>query len=220
MDNSTRLQYLEAMGIDVWIPREAVHVTDNEPVIELYDDSWVELQGEVVSCKKCDLCTTRKQTVFGEGNIDAEWMLIGQAPEQNEEMEGRPFVGQHGLLLTEMIRSIGLKREDVYITNLLKCSPPEGRDPKVEEINTCYDYVSRQITLVKPKIILAIGRVAAQRLLNTKQPLSKLRGEAHQLDGIPLVVVYHPAYLLRSLLEKRKAWQDLQLAIKTKQEKQ
>jgi len=220
MDNSTRLQYLEAMGIDVWIPREAVHVTDNEPVIELYDDSWVELQGEVVGCKKCDLCATRKQTVFGEGNIDAEWMLIGQAPEQNEEMEGRPFVGQHGLLLTEMIRSIGLKREDVYITNLLKCSPPEGRDPKVEEINTCYDYVSRQITLVKPKIILAIGRVAAQRLLNTKQPLSKLRGETHQLDGIPLVVVYHPAYLLRSLLEKRKAWQDLQLAIKTKQEKQ
>jgi DNA polymerase len=146
-------------------------------------------------------------------------MFIGEAPGQNEDLEGKPFVGQAGTLLTEMIRAIGLQRDEVYIANILKCSPPDNRDPRVEEINTCKNYLQQQIEWVQPKIILAVGRIAAQTILETKEPLSKLRGIVHQLENIPLVVVYHPAYLLRSLPEKRKAWQDLQLAMKVYQEK-
>ncbi|MCK5477521.1 MAG: uracil-DNA glycosylase [Methylococcales bacterium] len=228
MDNSTRLQYLEAMGIDVWISRKAsqveeiqvvggteIHVTEQaESQFEAVTDKWAALQKEVSECQKCTLCNTRTQTVFGTGNVNADWMFIGEAPGQNEDLEGKPFVGQAGKLLTEMIRAIGLEREAVYIANILKCRPPNNRDPKVEEVKTCNDYLQRQITLIKPKIILAVGRISAQTLLETNEPLSRLRGVSHQLNNIPLVVVYHPAYLLRSLLEKRKAWQDLQLAMK------
>ena len=226
MKNATRLQYLEAMGIDVWIPRnrgqaevlqafgekstQNIDTTEN-PVV-LSSEKWAVLQKQVAVCKSCDLCHSRTQTVFGSGSINADWMFIGEAPGQNEDLEGKPFVGQAGKLLTEMIRAIGLSRDSVYIANILKCRPPNNRDPKLEEINTCNDFLQQQIALVKPKIILAVGRVAAQALLKTSEPLSKLRGVCHQLNDIPLVVVYHPAYLLRSLLEKRKAWQDLQLA--------
>jgi len=232
MDNSTRVQYLEAMGIDVWVSRTDQQVEDvqlknndefelGEPAnrqAESIEENWTELRREVVECQKCALCHTRTQTVFGEGHIDADWMLIGEAPGQNEDLEGKPFLGQSGFLLTEMLRAIGLQREQVFITNVLKCSPPNNKDPKVDELKSCHDFLQRQIALVKPKIILAVGRVSAQTLLGTKQPLSELRGEPHQINGIPLVVVYHPAYLLRSLLEKRKAWQDLQLAMKIYQE--
>jgi len=231
MDNSTRLQYLEAMGIDVWVSRNQPAVELSQPVElnvsgsadsqpEATNDAWAELQNQVVDCQKCSLSETRKQTVFGEGNVNADWMLIGEAPGQNEELEGKPFLGQPGFLLTEMLRAIGLQRESVFITNVVKCSPPNNRDPKVDELKSCDDYLQQQITLVNPKIILAVGRVAAQRLLGTKQALSDLRGVPHQVKGIPVIVVYHPAYLLRSLLEKRKAWQDLQLAMKIYQEKQ
>lgn len=230
MDNSTRLQYLEAMGIDVWVSRKSTVVEEpqivdeaNVQVIEQAEkqsevDDWAVLQNQVVECQRCDLCHTRTQTVFGVGNKNADWMFIGEAPGQNEDLEGKPFVGQAGLLLTEMIRAIGLDRDSVYIANILKCRPPNDRDPKVNEIKACHDYLQQQIALIKPKIILAVGRIAAQALLETSEPLSKLRGIPHQLMGTPLVVVYHPAYLLRSLLEKRKAWQDLQLAIKIYQE--
>lgn len=229
MDNSTRLQYLEAMGIDVWVPRkqplvepsQADELSIGEAVdsqAEAIDDAWTRLQDQVTDCQKCSLSETRKQTVFGEGDVNADWMLIGEAPGQNEELEGKPFLGQPGFLLTEMLRAIGLQRESVFITNVLKCSPPNNRDPKVDELKSCDDYLQQQISLVKPKIILAVGRVAAQTLLGTKQALSDLRGAAHQVNGIPVVVVYHPAYLLRSLLEKRKVWQDLQLAMKIYQE--
>ena len=231
MDNSTRLQYLEAMGIDVWVSRESTQVEVPQfideasySVIEQAEkqpevDDWAVLQKQVAECQRCDLCHTRTQTVFGAGNKNADWMLIGEAPGQNEDLEGKPFVGQAGLLLTEMIRAIGLERDSVYIANILKCRLPDNRDPKVEEVKACHDYLQQQITLIKPKIILAVGRIAAQTLLETSDPLSKLRGRPHLLMGIPLVVVYHPAYLLRSLLEKRKAWQDLQMAIKVYQEK-
>ena len=233
MDNSTRLQYLESMGIDVWVSRKArqaeemlgvdekeFHVAEQEKSqFEDVADKWAALQKEVSECRKCTLCNTRTQTVFGTGNVNADWMFIGEAPGQNEDLEGKPFVGQAGKLLTEMIRAIGLEREAVYIANILKCRPPNNRDPKVEEVKTCHDYLQRQITLIKPKIILAVGRIAAQTLLETNEPLSRLRGVPHQLNNIPLVVVYHPAYLLRSLLEKRKAWQDLQLAMKIYKEK-
>ncbi|MEE9336454.1 MAG: uracil-DNA glycosylase [Methylococcaceae bacterium] len=227
MDNLTRLQYLEAMGIDVWVSRHqplvadlsvvSAAVIDNESIdrVNLNKDKWNILQKEVLECVKCTLCENRTQTVFGVGKKNSDWMLIGEALGYNEDLQGKPFVGQAGLLLTEMIRAMGLERDSVYIANILKCKLPDEKKPKVEEIKACGDYLQRQIQLVQPKIILAIGRVAAQTLLETKEPLTKLRGVSHQLAGIPLIVVYHPAYLLRSLLEKRNAWKDIQLAIET-----
>ncbi len=228
MENSTRLQYLEAMGINVWISRNQTLV--EEPVSsnilainacksvdsshEYFAETWAILEKQVEGCQKCTLCNTRTQTVFGAGNTKADWMLIGEAPGENEDLEGKPFVGNAGLLLTEMIRAIGLERDEVYIANILKCRPPNHRDPKVEEVSACNDYLQQQILLVKPKIILAVGRIAAQVLLKTNEPLGRLRGVVHPLNNIPLVVIYHPAYLLRSLLEKRKVWQDLQFAMK------
>jgi len=228
LDNLIRLQYLEAMGIDVWMPRVSSHVGqslsfDVEPDAdnvehessESVQTSWDILQAEVASCTKCALCETRTQTVFGTGNKIANWMIIGEAPGQHEDEQGKPFVGKAGLLLTEMLRAVGLDQDEVFITNILKCRPPGNRDPKPDEAESCSEYLRQQRALLKPKIILAVGRIAAQTLLNTDAPLSKLRGKVHELDGTPLVVVYHPAYLLRSLLEKRKAWQDLLLAVRT-----
>ena len=142
-------------------------------------------------------------------------MLVGEAPGQHEDEQGQPFVGNAGLLLTEMLRAIGLARKEVFITNILKCRPPNNRDPHADEIESCNDYLQRQQALIKPKIILAIGRIAAQTLLKTDEPLARLRGKVHAFNNTPVVVVYHPAYLLRSLPEKRKAWQDLTNAMQT-----
>jgi uracil-DNA glycosylase len=150
--------------------------------------------------------------VFGVGNKHASWMLIGEAPGRDEDLQGEPFVGRAGQLLNEMIRAIGLQREQVYIANMLKCRPPNNRDPQAGEVEACHEFLTRQIGLIQPKIILAVGRIAAQNLLNTTQPLAKLRGHQHSLENTPLVVVHHPAYLLRSLSEKAKAWEDLQFA--------
>lgn len=179
-------------------------------------DAWHDLQNEVASCTQCALCNSRTQTVFGTGNRQARWLIIGEAPGQTEDEQGQPFVGVAGQLLTEMLRAIGLDRNnDVFIVNVLKCRPPNNRDPHVDEVASCADYLVRQHALVQPDIILAVGRIAAQTLLHTSEPLNKLRGKVHALRGTPLVVVYHPAYLLRSLIEKRKAWQDLQFAVQT-----
>jgi uracil-DNA glycosylase family 4 len=227
LDNTIRLQYLEAMGIDVWLPRTLAHseqplssevATDNadpETTIESATDNWNVLQAEVANCTKCTLCKTRTQTVFGSGNKRADWMLVGEAPGQHEDEQGLPFVGNAGLLLTEMLRAIGLTREEVFITNILKCRPPNNRDPHADEIESCNEYLQRQQKLIQPKIILALGRIAAQTLLKTDEPLARLRGKVHTFNNTPVVVVYHPAYLLRSLSEKRKAWMDLQLAMQT-----
>ena len=220
MDNALRLQYLEAMGIDVWLPRASVHseqplssevVTDNaEPeTTASTTDNWDVLQAEVANCTKCTLCKTRTQTVFGAGNKKADWMLVGEAPGQHEDEQGQPFVGNAGQLLTEMLRAIGLTREEVFITNILKCRPPNNRDPHANEVESCNAYLQRQQKLIQPKIILALGRIAAQTLLKTDEPLARLRGKVHTFNNTPVVVVYHPAYLLRSLSEKRKAWLDL-----------
>jgi uracil-DNA glycosylase len=221
------------MGIDVWMPRNPVPVvtlaqTESNSTAEyliqqphIQDSSqqtWAELESEVAVCSKCNLCQTRTQTVFGAGNKTADWMVIGEAPGQSEDEQGKPFVGKAGQLLTEMLRAIGLERDEVFITNILKCRPPGNRDPKPDEAELCGGYLRRQRELIKPKIILAVGRISAQTLLKTDAPIGKLRGKVHDLDGTPLVVVYHPAYLLRSLLEKRKAWQDLQLAVRTVKE--
>ena len=215
-----RLQYLEAMGVDVWIPRDQGVI---QPLLDVSEqsindatisDEWSELQREVTGCEHCSLCETRTQTVFGTGDMNAEWMLIGEEPGHAEDLEGQPFLGQSGVLLDEMMRAIGLERHSVYLTPVIKCKTPDNRAPKAEELRSCYGYLQRQIQLLKPKIILAVGRVAAQSLLGTNKPLAELRNTVHQVEGIPLVVIYHPAYLLRSLHEKKKAWQDLQLAMK------
>lgn len=238
MDNVTRLQYLQAMGIDVWLPRTSEHGADNVPVLNEEErptesiveqvnyagtdmpsiisednDEWQKFQQDVAACQRCSLSATRTQTVFGSGDKNADWMLIGEAPGRNEDLEGQPFVGKAGLLLTEMLRAVGLTREQVFIANIIKCRPPENRDPRTEEVTACSEYLHRQIVEIRPKIILALGRIAAQNLLETDQPIGKLRGKVHYLDKTPVVVIYHPAYLLRSLLEKRKAWIDLQMAL-------
>jgi DNA polymerase len=214
------------MGIDVWLPRtsapgeqpllsEAAIDSAEAETTNAVTGNWDVLEAEVASCTKCALCTTRSTTVFGSGNKQADWMLVGEAPGQMEDEQGLPFVGNAGLLLTEMLRAIGLTREEVFITNILKCRPPNNRDPHAGEVESCNDYLQRQQALIKPKIILAVGRIAAQTLLKTDTPLSRLRGKVHTFNNTPVVVVYHPAYLLRSLPEKRKAWLDLTHALQT-----
>ena len=224
MNNALRLQYLDALGIDVWVPRASdcdqglSHDEQNKAIVAVdsvvASHDWLDLQAQVKTCQKCILCESRTNTVFGSGNQHADLMLIGEAPGESEDQQGLPFVGKAGLLLTEMIRAMGMERDAVFIGNILKCRPPNNRDPKVEEAQACRGYLQRQIALIQPKLILAVGRIAAQQLLQTDAPLSALRGVVHQLDSIPVIVVYHPAYLLRSPLEKRKAWGDIQIAIR------
>jgi uracil-DNA glycosylase family 4 len=172
------------------------------------------LQERVQGCTRCPLHETRTQTVFGIGNRNADWMVVGEAPGRDEDRAGEPFVGKAGKLLTEMLFAAGYKRKDVYIANILKCRPPDNRDPTPEEVACCHDYLERQIELVKPVLILAVGRIAAHNLLHSDLQVGRLRGRVHRYGKreIPLVVTYHPAYLLRSPLEKRKVWDDLQLA--------
>lgn len=175
---------------------------------------WEELAAEARQCQACELCTTRTQVVFGVGDRQARWLIVGEAPGVDEDRQGEPFVGRAGKLLNPMLLAVGLKREQVYIANVLKCRPPENRDPLPEEAAKCRPFLERQIELIRPRIILAVGRIAAQQLLNTDTQIGKLRGQVHRFGSarIPLVVTYHPAYLLRSPREKRKAWDDLRLA--------
>ncbi len=176
---------------------------------------WEALQREVSVCTRCSLHETRTQTVFGIGNPDADWLFIGEAPGEQEDLRGEPFVGRAGQLLDEMIRALGLERENVFIANVLKCRPPKNRDPSPEEALACEPFLIQQVRKVGPKIIVAVGRIAAQNLLKTQVPIGKLRGEVHRYEGTPVVVTYHPAYLLRSQTEKRRAWEDLKLARRT-----
>lgn len=219
-----RRAYLEALGIDVWLPRDEQQVAadgesraETEPCSEPASapaDSldWTELREAVSGCTRCALHETRTQTVFGVGSEDADWMIIGEAPGAEEDRRGEPFVGRAGKLLDEMLRAVGHSREQVFIANILKCRPPNNRDPRPEESARCRGYLERQIALVQPRIILAVGRIAAQLLLDTDATVGRLRGTVHHLGTTPLVVTYHPAYLLRSPLQKRKAWSDLCLA--------
>ncbi|APR35639.1 uracil-DNA glycosylase family protein [Paraburkholderia sp. SOS3] len=177
---------------------------------------WDALAQRVAGCERCRLCEKRTQTVFGVGDREADWMLIGEAPGENEDRQGEPFVGQAGKLLDNMLHSLSLARgANVYIANVLKCRPPGNRNPEPEEVARCEPYLQRQVALVKPKLIVALGRFAAQSLLKTDASISSLRGRVHTYEGVPVIVTYHPAYLLRSLHDKAKAWQDLCLARET-----
>jgi DNA polymerase len=175
---------------------------------------WDQLEEEVRQCATCGLCASRTRTVFGVGDRQADWLIVGEAPGADEDQLGEPFVGRAGKLLNPMLQAIGLKREQVFIANILKCRPPENRDPAPAEAASCRPFLERQIALIRPRIILAVGRIAAQNLLDTDTQIGKLRGRVHRFGParIPLVVTYHPAYLLRSPRETRKSWDDLRLA--------
>ena len=173
-------------------------------------DDWGSLANAAKHCTACALCNSRKQVVFGVGNREADLLIVGEAPGANEDNQGEPFVGRAGQLLNQMLAAIGLQRSEVYIANILKCRPPDNRDPKPEEIAACADLLTQQINLLTPKVILALGRFAAQTLADSSASMAQLRTGQHQYQNIPLVASYHPAYLLRRPTEKRKAFEDLQ----------
>jgi DNA polymerase len=239
MDALRRNQYLQTMGVDVWVSRHsaapAAAVEDSRaaeaagaqtaaagPAVARVADvtpggvtTWESLRSEVLACTKCPLHGTRTQGVFGVGSREAQWLVVGEAPGAEEDRRGEPFVGRAGHLLDAMLKAIGLSRgSNVYIANVLKSRPPGNRDPKPEEVAACLPYLMRQIELLRPRVMLAVGRIAAQNLLSTDAPLGRLRGKVHHFGELntPLIVTYHPAYLLRTPSDKRKAWEDLKFA--------
>ncbi|MDB5944589.1 MAG: polymerase [Ramlibacter sp.] len=180
---------------------------------------WDALAQAVAQCRGCSLCNGRRNTVFGVGDRQADWLIVGEAPGENEDLQGEPFVGQAGLLLDNMLKALGLdRRQKVYIANVLKCRPPGNRNPEPQEVAQCEPFLRRQVELLQPRIILAMGRFAVQALLQSNEPIGKLRGKVHRYNEIPLVVTYHPAYLLRNLPDKAKAWADLCLALEVLQQ--
>ena len=236
--DARRAHYLEALGIDQWVARGAPPAPLAVPAPTVLSPAgikmplepevtgapgggtpaaaaWERLREEVRTCTRCALHQTRTQGVLGVGNPQAQWMVIGEAPGAEEDRRGEPFVGRAGQLLDAMLRAIGLSRAtNVYIANILKSRPPGNRDPKPEEVSACLPFLHRQIELVRPRVLLAVGRIAAQTLLRSDAPLARLRGRVHRFGehNVPLVVTYHPAYLLRTPADKRKAWEDLQFA--------
>ena len=179
------------------------------------DLGWDELNARVAACERCALHKGRTQTVFGTGNRAAEWLIVGEAPGAEEDAQGEPFVGRAGQLLNAMIRAVGAEREQLYIANIVKCRPPSNRNPRADEAGSCAPFLQRKIELIQPRLILAVGRVAANNLLGNEKTLGSMRGQVYEFSptGTPLVVTYHPAYLLRKPSDKAKAWQDLQLAM-------
>lgn len=228
-----RRRYLDAMGITLWERRAATGsaapiadaaavpavVTPSAAVVfPATGSGWGALEESVRACTRCVLHNTRTQTVFGVGDRRAQWLFVGEAPGADEDRQGEPFVGRAGQLLNAMIAAVGLKREQVYIANVLKCRPPNNRDPQPNEVEQCEPYLIRQIELIQPKLIVALGRHAAHSLLKTDLALARLRGQRLSYQDIPLVVTYHPAYLLRTPSDKRKAWEDLRRARSLMQE--
>ncbi len=227
-----RTEILGDMGIPVWRLRSgnmnedvqedarAVSSTDMSPAADCTVDenectgSLEEIAVRISGCRKCPLHKTRTNTVPGTGNPGADWMFVGEGPGEQEDLQGMPFVGRSGELLTSMIAALGMERHAVFIANVVKCRPPGNRDPDPGEVEACEPYLKRQLELVRPKVIVALGRVSAQVLLKTTHSLAQIRGKVHQYGpgGVPLVVTYHPAYLLRSPGQKKKAWDDLLLA--------
>jgi DNA polymerase len=237
-----RLNHLHDLGLSAWATRRGAAqagaarqapvahrpqpvvviaptaVSSDERTRAIAGMDWIDLKAAVQACTICGLRAGCTQTVFGVGESQARWFVVGEAPGAEEDRQGEPFVGRAGQLLNSMIAAIGLERGQVYIANILKCRPPNNRDPKPEEAELCRPYLERQLALVKPQIILAVGRIAAQNLLHTDTTIGRLRGTVHKLGETPVVVTYHPAYLLRSPSEKRKAWDDLKLAMKVAKE--
>ncbi len=229
MNRALRMEYLAAMGLQSWVARTGAAAGPEVPRAEAplaeapdappsaareAELDWNQLRARVAACTRCSLSATRTQTVFGVGNPQAEWLIVGEAPGAEEDRQGEPFVGRAGQLLNSMLRAIGLARAQVFIANVLKCRPPGNRDPSASEAAECLPYLERQIGLLKPKIMLAVGRIAAQNLLRTDAPLARLRRQVHAFgpSRVPLIVTYHPAYLLRTPADKRKAWEDLKFA--------
>src|ERR1700687_5496244 len=229
MHPQRRMQYLEAIGIDLWVTRgqrdatataqraAGAAATARAPAPPAGGTAarWEALRSEVLTCTRCPLHATRTQGVFGVGPQRCDWLVIGEAAGAEEDRRGEPFVGVAGQLLDAMLRAIGLdRRTNVYIANVLKSRPPGNRDPRPEEVAACLPFLMRQIELLKPRVMLAVGRIAAQNLLATDAPLGRLRGQVHRFGELntPLVVTYHPAYLLRTPSDKRKAWEDLKFA--------
>ncbi|MBK7532862.1 uracil-DNA glycosylase [Piscinibacter sp.] len=235
---------LDEMGVRLWLPPETkfqrAPVDTPQPIAQQVQAvvpvapsprgdrptgvdamDWPALREAVTNCSACKLCQGRRQTVFGVGHPHAHWMVVGEAPGEQEDRQGEPFVGKSGQLLDNMLRAIGLTRaqaepaQQVYIANTIKCRPPGNRNPEPEELAQCEPFLIRQVELVKPKIILAMGRFAVQSLLRSNEPIGRLRGRVHRYQGVPLIVTYHPAYLLRNLEDKARAWDDLCLALQT-----
>jgi len=218
---------LDAMGIPVWLRRESDNSVDNskeiipsiartEPDVvataSVNGFDWQALEQAVQVCSACELHAGRTNAVFGVGNQTADWLFVGEAPGAEEDKQGEPFVGRAGQLLNAMLAALNLSRDQVYIANVLKCRPPLNRDPQMAEVEQCEPYLLRQIQLIQPKIIVALGRFAAHSLLRTELAVGRLRNQQHDYHGIPLVVTYHPAYLLRNPADKKKVWDDLCLA--------
>jgi len=231
MDELSRREYLNAMGIQQWVLRDSPQIEPEMVISEVMPSpvkpesvpivsselGWQDLVAAVKACRACELHQTRKQAVFGVGDPQANLLIIGEAPGADEDSQGEPFVGPAGQLLNAMLFAIGLRREQIFIANILKCRPPGNRDPHVNEMQSCDIFLQRQIELIQPKLILSVGRISAQSLLKCDTPVGRLRGQVHRYgtQQIPLVVTYHPAYLLRSPDQKGKSWQDLQLALTT-----
>ncbi|MEM8984888.1 MAG: uracil-DNA glycosylase [Pseudomonadota bacterium] len=237
MTPDRRAAYLDALGIDWYRPKTAARVAPGAPVIDVVTESsiaanapapvtprpadsmpaeappndWPQLRSMVATCKRCTLGATRTQPVFGVGNEAATLMIVGEAPGGEEDRLGEPFVGRAGQLLDAMLSAIGLDRSDVFIANILKCRPPNNRDPQVDEIAACRGYLEQQIAMVSPRLLLAVGRIAAHALLGVSDPLGRLRGRVHETEkwAAPVIVTYHPAYLLRTPSQKARSWQDL-----------
>lgn len=174
------------------------------------EEALKALRDEIGDCRRCRLSTGRKNLVFGEGSPDAQLMFIGEGPGREEDRQGRPFVGDAGKVLTNMIRKMGMDREEVYIANIVKCRPPMNRDPEADEVQTCSPFLERQIDIIQPKVIMALGRVSSHRLIGSMVPISRLRGTFHEYRGIPLMPTFHPAYLIRNPKDKWLTWEDAQ----------
>jgi len=237
LTEACRLQYLQAMGIQPWFSKFSNTIdVEKEPLIceaegapqeqlltgsvsakpemlmpvsDVSSMDWVQLQQAVSQCQLCELHTVRTQAVFGMGNPNADLFVIGEAPDEDEDLKGEPFVGRVESLLDAMLKAIALDRQKIFITNVVKCRTPGDRNPHTSETVCCDGYLQRQIELIQPKVILALGRIAAHHLLLSQESLGALRRQPHSYNGIPLIVSYHPAYLLRKPVEKRKSWEDL-----------
>jgi len=211
LDLKSYLEYLKGMGITglPGSPKESARAFRNSSPVPLTASTLEEVRKELGDCRRCKLHRTRRTLVFGEGNERAKLLFIGEGPGFDEDVQGRPFVGRAGQLLTKILQAIDLRREEVYITNIIKCRPPQNRNPEPDEIQSCHPFLLKQIEAIQPKIICALGAFAAQTLLKTDAKITTLRGRCYDLGGIKVIPTYHPAYLLRNPDRKREVWEDM-----------